>query len=169
MLCQHCGQNEANRHYRTTLNNQTQETHLCAACAANTGFDQEFQKTFPTFSFSFPAIMSDMLGLHTPQRSEGICPVCGSRLEELARTGQAGCANCYDVFSPVLTPYIRRVHGDAKHTGKVPGGALPALKRRRQMEALQGKLQEAIQSQSFEQAAEIRDEIARLKKEGESE
>lgn len=170
MLCQHCGKNEATRHYHVTANNETQETHLCAACAAATGFDAEFQKTFPaaavfpSFAFGLPAAMSDMLGPRAPRADGGVCPTCGTRLAELSKTGKVGCADCYDVFAPALTPYIRRLHGEAKHTGRLPGGAAPEIARRREMDSLRQQLQDAIGEQAFERAAELRDEIARRQK-----
>jgi protein arginine kinase activator len=101
MLCQHCGQNEATRHYQTTVNGETRQTHLCAACTASTGFETEFQKS--VFSFDIPALMSEMLGLRS-QRPGGVCPACGLRLEELSRSGQVGCADCYRHFAPALAP-----------------------------------------------------------------
>jgi len=165
MLCQNCGQNEATRHYQTTVNNETRQTHLCAACAASTGFDAEFHKSFPSFNFGMPALVSDMLGLRAP-RPGGVCPNCGLRLEDLTRSGQVGCAGCYDVFAPALGPYIRRLHGDVKHTGRVPAGLAPEMERRRKLEGLEKELRESIQTQAFERAAELRDEITKIKAEG---
>ena len=166
MLCQHCGQNEATRHYTTTMGGETRQTHLCAACAAGTGFDAEFQKTFPAFTFNIPALMTDMMGLRA-LRPGGVCPACGLRLEELTRSGQVGCAGCYDAFKPSLDPYIRRVHGDVRHTGRIPAGVAPEMERRRKLEALECEMKESIQTQAFERAAELRDQIARLKEDGE--
>ncbi len=167
MLCQHCGQHEATRHYRTVINNHAQEAHLCNACAASTNFESDFQKSFPPFSLSFPAMMSDMLGLRTPQKSGRVCPYCNSHIDELAKSGQLGCVHCYEVFASELTPYVRRLYGDVTHTGRVPKGAQPALKRRREIEILEKRLQEAIHTQSFEEAAKLRDEIAQLREDGE--
>ena len=37
MLCQNCGKNQATTHVKKTINGETTELHLCAACAAKQG------------------------------------------------------------------------------------------------------------------------------------
>ena len=37
MLCQNCGKNQATTHVKKTINGETSELHLCAACAAKQG------------------------------------------------------------------------------------------------------------------------------------
>ena len=66
-------------------------------------------------------------------------------------------------FQNDLTPVVRKIHGNAVHTGKVPQTASVENKTKRQIETLEQKLQTAIQEQNFEQAAALRDEINRLK------
>jgi protein arginine kinase activator len=90
------------------------------------------------------------------------CPACGMRLGEISQTGRVGCPECYRHFSERLTPYIRRVHGPAKHTGHIPQSAGEHLYHKRRLAELQNCLQEAIARQDFERCAELRDEIAGL-------
>ena len=97
-------------------------------------------------------------------RRSHVCPTCGISEEEVARTGRVGCADCYREFAPLLTPYIRRIHGNATHTGRVPAKVAASPKRRR--EALEREMNEAIGTQNFERAAEIRDELKKLADEG---
>ncbi|MCL2747309.1 MAG: UvrB/UvrC motif-containing protein [Oscillospiraceae bacterium] len=183
MLCQICGLNEANRLYQSTsASGETHSAYLCAACAGGagsagsssgagaagniggaSGFDAEFAKA--PFDFDLPAMMSEMLGLRT-HRPGGVCPACGLRLEELSKYGRTGCVACYRHFAPALAPYVRRIHGDASHTGRAPAGAAPELARQRRLEELRHELQECIKSQAFERAAVLRDEIAKLQEGG---
>ncbi len=157
MLCQHCGKNEANRHYHMTAQGKTTETHLCTACAQETGFDAEFQKNIP---FAFPAFLP---GFPTaPPPSAQVCPLCGSSFGDIQQSGKAGCAQCYGVFSAAFLPFIRRVHGAGRHVGRLPSGASEQLKTRRRLVALRQQLAEAIEAQAFEQAATLRDEIRAL-------
>ncbi|MDR1158777.1 MAG: UvrB/UvrC motif-containing protein [Oscillospiraceae bacterium] len=167
MLCQHCGQHEATRFYRTTANGKTQELCLCQACAAAAGLEGEFPQNFPVFLGDMPAILSDMMGLRAPagRQVRGVCPSCGANLQEISRTGKAGCAACYTHFQAVLLPYIRKMHGNAVHTGRAPRGQRAELRRRSERTQLEAQLQEAIGAQAFERAAELRDEIKRLEKE----
>ena len=162
MLCQRCGQNEASRHFKTTVNGETRSTYLCSACASMTSSGAGFSGV--PFDFDLPALMSEILGLRS-QRPGGTCPDCGMGMDELSKYGRTGCVGCYRYFAPALAPYVRRVHGDANHTGRIPAGVAPVMARRRRIEELKGKLQEAVQEQAFEHAAELRDEIASLQAE----
>jgi protein arginine kinase activator len=91
------------------------------------------------------------------------CSGCGTRLGEISQTGRVGCPECYRYFSERLTPYIRRVHGPAMHTGAIPQSAGEYLYNKRRLTELQNSLQEAIARQEFERCAELRDEISSLK------
>jgi protein arginine kinase activator len=90
------------------------------------------------------------------------CSACEIRLGEIAQTGRVGCPECYRHFSDRLTPYIRRVHGPAAHTGHIPKSAGEHLYHKRRLSELQNSLQIAISQQEFEKCADIRDEIAVL-------
>ena len=90
------------------------------------------------------------------------CPACGIHLGEISQTGRVGCPECYRHFSGRLTPYIRRVHGPAAHTGRIPKSAGEHLYQKRRLAELQDALREAVTRQEFERCAELRDEIAAL-------
>ena len=96
------------------------------------------------------------------------CPCCGISFEEIAKSGEVGCADCYQFFRTRLTPTIEKLHGKAGHLGKVP--------RRKQEEQkpvekeqepnplakLKEELARAIEAQEFEQAAVLRDKIKEM-------
>ncbi|MDR1691788.1 MAG: UvrB/UvrC motif-containing protein [Oscillospiraceae bacterium] len=90
------------------------------------------------------------------------CPACGITLGEISQTGRAGCPECYRHFSERLTPYIRRVHGPAAHTGRIPRSAGTQIAVKRRLSELREELDTAIGLQEFERCAALRDEIAAL-------
>jgi protein arginine kinase activator len=90
------------------------------------------------------------------------CSGCGLRLGEIAQTGRVGCPECYRHFAQRLTPYIRRVHGPAAHTGHIPKSAGGQIYQKRRLSELNAALRDAIVLQEFERCAELRDEIAAL-------
>jgi protein arginine kinase activator len=96
-----------------------------------------------------------------------ICPHCGIYLLEIMQTGRVGCAGCYGSFSGRVNLFIRRVHGQAVHTGHIPKSAGEHLYQKRRLTELQNALREAISQQEFEKCAEIRDTIAELTGKGE--
>ena len=85
--------------------------------------------------------------------------MCNMRLSEVAKSGKAGCSNCYTVFRPQLEYMLGRIHANTRHTGKISESAGEKLKLKKELENLQAELQAAIATQNFEQAAVLRDKI----------
>ncbi|MFA5881294.1 MAG: UvrB/UvrC motif-containing protein, partial [Eubacteriales bacterium] len=73
-----------------------------------------------------------------------------------------GCPTCYDVFENKLDPVLRRIHGNPRHTGKIPKRTGGTIELRREIEELKRELQAAITSEEYEKAAEVRDKIRGL-------
>lgn len=90
------------------------------------------------------------------------CPQCGFTLDDLRRVRRFGCAECYSVFRDELTPMLRGMHKGVSHVGKVPEGLMAVQFRAQRLEELRSKLDQAISSESYEEAAGIRDEIRNL-------
>jgi protein arginine kinase activator len=115
------------------------------------------------FGFGLDSFLSNMIGQESSSALPSLaCPLCGSTSEDISRTGRVGCAKCYDIFSDMLSPYISRIHGNTSHTGKIPGGAGGRISLRRKLDGLKNDLRKAIDTQEFERAAELRDEIKKL-------
>ena len=175
MLCTNCHKANAVYHYKTVINGEVHEEHLCADCAAKAKLNSLGSDIFSggffgssPFGNSFwgdNSFFGDFFGhsLSAPVQSQKVCPFCGSTEREIARNGQVGCAQCYDTFSDILTPYIRRVHGSDTHKGKVPADAAPKAKARNELNELQQQLETAIKDQKYEDAAKLRDRINELK------
>ena len=60
---------------------------------------------------------------------------------------------------------MQRIHGKTRHEGKVPlvRNASAEMPKVDKMAILESELQQAIENQEFEKAAELRDEINRMK------
>ena len=99
---------------------------------------------------------------NAPQVRQRVCPKCGMTENELSRTGQVGCAECYKTFADILNPYIKRVHGSDEHKGRVPFSAPEHVKQQSEKELLTEQLESAIKAQEYEQAAIIRDKLRAL-------
>ncbi len=164
MLCQNCNKAQATCHYKQTINGETHEAHLCAECAEKLGYGSMFNFNIGELGFGLDSMLSHMFGQGKKQSAlhELKCPLCGATAEDISRTGRVGCAECYDVFSDMLTPYIRRIHGNTAHVGRIPVGADEQIGKNRKIEQLKADMQKAIEAQEFERAAELRDEIKGL-------
>ncbi len=162
MKCQRCGKNEANNHFSRVVNGKKEELHLCSACA-----NEEF--TFLPFGgdpFGVNNFLSGLFGGTTADMQTGVqnvCPTCGITFDEICQKSRIGCADCYNVFRSRLANTIKQIHGNAQHTGKIPGRAGSEISRNRRIEKLETELNRAVMKQEFEQAAKIRDKIKELR------
>ena len=171
MLCQNCGQNTATTHIKTVVNGQLTEAHLCSECAKKQGYGHILGDWG-----GFGSLLGGLLG-EPPAVEEKRCPGCGASFRQISQSGQVGCAECYHTFRSQLIPVIQRIHGTAQHKGKSPGGsALRVADQNRQLAAVpqanteieekKRLLQKAIETQDFEQAAVLRDQIKELEQNG---
>ncbi len=163
MLCDECLKNPASVHLTTFENGQVKTVHLCAQCAAR-------RKAPVVLSgFSFNDLLS---AFYEPEEAQdAICSCCGTTMSSFQKTGKLGCAHCYKALEVSLLPVLKGVHMNTRHTGKRPGEHVEidlgrettSLEKKEQMKKA---LRMAVSTENFEEAARLRDEIARMEKEG---
>ncbi len=159
MICEHCGNRIATTHIRTVVNGVMTEQHLCAECAENTGYTSLHGGNLADMLISMFADISPAKIESNTRR----CPVCGSTFADIAKTGKAGCSSCYDTFYQELLPYLKRVHGSIKHTGKVPNSApLATVPQEETVDSLRLELNRLVAEEKYEEAAVVRDKIRKL-------
>ncbi len=158
MMCDNCKQNDA----VITLTQPTPSgvvntLHLCEKCAAERGVE-------PTSSIPKTALGTLMLNMHKQTAPVPIgtdrCAFCGSSLRDFKDTERLGCARCYTTFEGSLRDLLRRLHGNSKHVGKSyqapDSDGAPMVSLRAE---LQDRLKRAVESEQFELAAKLRDQI----------
>ncbi len=161
MKCQKCGNFDATTHITEIVNGIKNESWLCSKCAnsddGNFSFSDLFHSDFDNF-------WSSMLGqqkvLDKPHQKQ--CPVCKSTLSDIKKTGRLGCSECYNIFYNFLLNPIKEIQGSTKHIGKVPAHIKNINKIEREIQNLKDLLNQAVQNQEFEKAAELRDRIKLL-------
>lgn len=166
MLCPECGKRPATIHYTKIVNGKKSEFHLCEVCA------QEKGEQMPGFDsgFSFHQLLSGLLnfdssstGGHEAYEANLLrCPTCGLTYNQFSKVGRFGCGDCYKTFQNRLDPLLRRIHGHSSHHGKIPSRAKGELKLQRQLEQLREQLAQKVQTEEFEEAARLRDQIREL-------
>lgn len=165
MLCQKCKAKEANTHVKSVVNGEYEEYMLCSDCAKEMGYTNLWSDVNSDFNSILGSFFSNAL----PARSETTrCPMCGSTYHNIAKSGQVGCANCYDLFLSELMPSIRRIHGNTTHCGKKPlisikeNKATIKSEKSNAIDDLKQQLNDAVSEQNFELAAELRDKIKEM-------
>jgi protein arginine kinase activator len=99
----------------------------------------------------------------TPAAPSGrCCPGCGFTLEDLRRVRRFGCGECYATFGEEVAQMLRGMHKGTTHIGKVPAGLMAMQVLHQRLEELRSRLDQAVASESYEEAAGIRDEIRNL-------
>jgi protein arginine kinase activator len=169
MKCDYCDK-KATVFLTQLAEGQMKKICLCESCAKERGV------TDPTgFSMAdallenFQKAVSGTVTAPTavkPMGSGKHCPQCGFSMEDFQKVRRFGCASCYKVFASELAPMLRGMHKGATHVGKVPQGLIESHFRIQRIEELQAKLDQAIASESYEEAAELRDEIRKLNEKG---
>ncbi len=159
MICPRCKKNEANVMITQIINGIKHEYRVCNHCASHLGFTPG-------------GIMVDMNDFISGFVSKGVsigqdlkCPLCGTTLSEFTKSSKLGCGECYNTFSPQLDKVMKKMHGSISHIGKFPSGTKDTAFKKRQLEMLRDEISSAIQSENYERAAELRDEIRRLTQE----
>ncbi len=166
MLCQKCHKKNATVLIKQVVNGKITEAALCSECAEKDEIGDFFNsKTSNLFS----DIWSDSIFGSEAVKPQKICPVCKTTRKDLAASGRAGCAKCYEVFEDDLKKIIYGIHGNAVHSASRPGKHEERLKKSREIEALKLEQNKAVEEQNYEKAAEIRDKIRALENEGQVE
>ena len=160
MTCNICGVNEATIHLTEIVNDQMVEIHLCEGCAQEKGTD------FKTH-FNFGDLLSGFSGTETASAQSGKrkslhCVKCSLTYEEFGKTGRLGCPSCYESFSNLLLPLIKRVQRAVHHMGKKPSRLSEDDKAVYDLRMLQDRLKRSVESEAFEEAARLRDEIKKM-------
>ena len=164
MKCDFC-ETKATVFLTQLVEGQMKKVCLCDNCAKERGV------TDPT-GFSLADLLLGGLpggpGTGTTNASTGTaghgktCVTCGFTLDDLRRVRRFGCSDCYATFSDEVAQMVRGMHKGPAHIGKVPEGLMALQFRHQRIEELRSRLDQAIASESYEEAAGIRDEIRNL-------
>jgi protein arginine kinase activator len=161
MLCDICKQNVAKVHLTQIVDGKTKKIDLCEACSKAKGIEDGT-------GFSLADLL---MGLGAAQEMEqasnsagsATCPTCGFTQAEFKKTGRLGCADCYRTFADGLEGLLKTMHKGTRHTGKIPHALQASRDIEDRIRQLQKRLERAVNSENFEQAASLRDEIKQLR------
>ncbi len=165
MKCDFCDK-KATVFLTQLVEGQMKKVCLCDNCAKERGV------TDPTgFSLAdlllggLPGGPGTIAGATTSRKALGNgkqCVTCGFTLDDLRRVRRFGCSDCYATFGEEVAQMVRGMHKGTSHIGKVPEGLMAIQFRSQRIEELRSRLDQAIASESYEEAAGIRDEIRNL-------
>ena len=153
--CDKCG-DAATVHMTEITGGKKLEKHLCEDCAEAEGITIKTNVPISQLLEDFVLQTSDGMQ-ETPELQ---CDLCGMTFAEYRDSALLGCPNDYEAFSPALTGMITRAQDGAdQHVGKVPQRAGETMKRQNEILRLRAELKHAVQTENYEQAASLRDQI----------
>ena len=160
MLCEECGKNQATVSITVSAGGEITTRRLCPECMKK----MKLSLVSGDIQGFLSSVLSVLGSAQKPQEHAAVCSGCGLSYDEFERTGRLGCAQCYRDFSDQLKPLLQRIHGRTQHAGRRPAAYTPSPEDERAALAseLRQKMDEAVASEIFEDAAKYRDELRKL-------
>ena len=139
MLCEECGERQAEVLVTTVVGGESVTRHLCRECL------KKYQ------AGDLQAVLAAVLSLMTQKEKqpEITCPSCGMAFSEFEKSGMLGCAECYQAFRSRLTPLITKVQGRAQHAGRRPQASQEEQERLQKIENLRTRMEAAVAEENF--------------------
>lgn len=156
MKCEHCGNQEATFYYKSNINGCVTEQHLCSDCAKEMGYVNDLEKSFAHFSAGMFGGMDD---LFAPMPA-----LVGSFFEPFEAMNDR-FARLFPAPGAVQSEQAvvhSAVESSASGNDLVSDETHKQLDRERRINALRCEMQQAIQTENFERAAVLRDELRGL-------
>lgn len=170
MLCEKCKTNTATIHMTEIVNGSKKEVHLCEGCVEKDFILPYFKMSFSELFKSITSNELDSIAKHVniPRRKRRQATVkkcwsCGSEFTNFDLFTDLGCANDYQIFSRQIDKLLRKYNNDISvHSGKLPLRSLEKTRKENRSTLLNMRIKNAIRSEDYELAAEIRDMLKNL-------
>jgi protein arginine kinase activator len=160
MVCDQCHERDAVVHLTQIVDGAVSQIHLCEKCSAERGIETTVAVPKHPLGDFLQAVQQQAAQMPGDAVR---CAYCGTSLRDFRASGRLGCAHCYGAFEQSLRELLRRVHGSTRHEGWRYESADPAMMQRDlTLQELRRKLEQAVQSEEFESAAALRDQIRGL-------
>ncbi len=171
MKCQICHTNEANIVFTQIVDNEKIVMQICTECAQKKGLSIEFHSAdsmhHEISSFNAGGESSHISSDETISAVQ--CANCGLTFGEFKKSGLFGCDKCHESFGDLLDPIIMQLHGVKSHTSvrlEQSEKSPRPVSQKKILKQLNEELRNCVLKEEYERAAELRDRIAELQKEG---
>ena len=158
MMCEDCNDRDATIRLTTIVNGEKVEKNLCASCMA------KIKQQFPTLElWGFAGLLSGFLDAVKAEKPEPLpeitCGRCHTTYAGFVKSGLLGCSDCYQSFREPLETLLKGIHGQTRHTGRVPGSLPSDVPLKLTLDRMKQQLAQAIETEEYEKAAGLRDQI----------
>ncbi|TCW62229.1 UvrB/UvrC motif-containing protein [Treponema sp. J25] len=163
MKCDICRERQAVVFIHQVGSEGPTELHLCEECAKSHGLvhlSEDVGKALMELLKNFPQTVRNSRG----KKGTGneFCPFCGTTWRDLQKSQRAGCARCYAIFKNLLKKEIISYGKEGGYKGRLSVSLRNQQNRQSELERLRKLLQEALEKERYEEAAQYRDAIQQL-------
>lgn len=152
MICDICRRREAAVFVQQLTAGGKKEIHLCEVCAKEQGIDGSSDK--------IGINLQNLVKSFTAEKK--LCPVCGRGIEDIRKTLQAGCPECYAAFKDEIGDLLSKHGADLPYTGSMPKKLAYFRSILTDRMAIQTKLKASLENEDYEKAARYRDFLKAL-------
>ena len=138
MKCEHCGRNEATFFYKSSVNGRVTQVHLCQDCARRMGYTDSLRRSMQPMSLFGDGFFGSPFSLLEP------------------------FMDGFETRMLTEFPEPRAPRQQEEKSGLVDKAQQDALRSERRRNALQEQLKSAVESENYEEAARLRDELRAL-------
>ncbi len=168
VICMKCNKSFATVKLTRIVNGRVKELNLCQSCAAEIS---PYQKKLAGAQANLDSILAGLLANEKEKKRttdvDITCRECGLPFATYRESLFLGCADCYDSFGEHLLADLRKFHGSTRHQGKVPKRFQSRITMQRDIRQMRKQMEEAIEQENFELAAQLRDKIKSLENQDE--
>lgn len=148
MKCENCGKNEVSFVYRSNINGKVEEKHLCQECAQNL-----FRNSFANFFAPMPALAGRNGASFFGDNFFGGSLLGDSLFDDFFSMPALGCGTA-EAAAPAQ-----------QQENLVSDEEQKKISHERELNALRAEMKQAVESENFERAAQLRDQIHAKEKE----
>ena len=161
MICDMCKLNEAKISVEQVADGVTKNIYLCPVCSQRLGFGM-FSKTI---DISITKILGSDDKDNDDGRKSDQCPVCGLSFREIESKKMMGCPECFSFFKAEIMEILGKKKKNLKYFGFITDEqSSETFFETHSSEELHEELKKAVETEDYERAAALRDEIKALEK-----
>ena len=164
MKCENCGKNEVSFVYRSNINGKVEEKHLCHECAEKLGYTQKIQDSYSGFQNLFRSSLSSLFAPMHALAGRAADPFFGDGFFGGSLLGDRFFDDFFSM--PALGGSTSEAAAPAQQQENlVSDEEQKKISRERELNALRAEMKQAVESENFERAAQLRDQIHAKEKE----
>lgn len=160
MRCEKCQNQKATVFLTQIVHGKMHKVDLCESCAKVMGVTNS--AGFSLADLLLKPSEEDVAEVETFSQGNAFCPQCGMSEADFKKNGRLGCGRCYETFSDLLGEVMKDMHKAMQHRGKIPARMARTELVDQRLSDLKRDLQLAVDSEQFEEAAWLRDQIRLL-------